>query len=377
MPSPGTILTPDRGTAHTVALGVLCALVVVQIAAVGRAVWLGTAGGKANPSTDAPAGSIFASPPVATPGLTPPPTVPLTGTSNATLSPPIIPSTASAVPSMPTPAATVTGAFSSNIAIDPKLDETLQIVQQLRPLGDLQSALDLLKKADGQFPDHPVVLHEMAQTYDQMGLTDKALTTWRRLESLGARAGEFQTRATQRLSSLPSSAGAASLSPVTGLTTPPTKALDTTKSLGLGFCQITRDPVVTSGEKLTLRIPILSHAPVNPDEVNIDVFFFDLVNGEKVEQTRADDPIYTWAGVPVDWAERQEVLDVTYHMPVMSADQLKNYGKRKFHGYIVKLYHQNKLMDTAAEPASLLGGTGGADAGSQGMGNPLLPPVAK
>jgi hypothetical protein len=372
MPSPGTILTPDRGTAHTVALGVLCALVVVQVAAVGRAVWLGTAGGRKSAAPEPPPGGISATPPVAKPGLVPPPTVPLAGAGNATLPPPPV----SPIPPLAAPVTSTSGAFSGSIAIDTKLDETLQVVQQLRPLGDLQSALDLLKKADSQFPDHPVVLHEMAQTYDQMGLTDKALTTWRRLESLGARAGEFRTRATQRLGSSPPSTAATSLSPATGLTTPLTKALDPAKALGLGLCQITRDPVVTSGERLTLRIPILSQGAISPDEVNIDVFFFDLVNGEKVEQTRADDPIYTWAGVPVDWAERQEILDVTYHMPVMTAEQMKNYGKRKFHGYIVKLYHQNKLMDTAADPASLLG-TGGADAGSQGTGNPLLPPVAK
>lgn len=386
MAAPGTILAPDRGTAHTVALWVLCALVVVQALAVGRAVWLGTwrAGGAA-----APPGSP--EPIVATAGRgpvsMPPPPIP-SGTPPLPVQPPSLPGTGQPAPMPATVPPLAAGSATplitrpvqpaiSTPALDPRLEEMLQVVQQLRPLGDLQSALDLLKKADEQFPDQPVVLHEMAQTFDQMGLTEKALIMWRRLEAMGARAGEFRARAAQRLGGAAGFSGSpGALSSLTGLTTPPSRTLDPAKPLGLGQCQLVRDPVVTEGEKLTLRIPILSHGPVNPEDVNIDVFFFDLVNGEKVEQTRADSPIYTWAAVPVDWQEGQEALDVTYHMPSLSREQQKDYGRRKFHGYIVKLYHQNKLMDSLAEPASLLGG--GEGAGQQGgAGNPLLPPVGR
>ena len=387
MAAPGTILSPDRGTAHSVALGVLCALALVQALAVGRAVWLGTWRAEGPAAPPAPPEPIVAAG-GRVPVSIPPPQIP-SASAPLPMLPPSMPAAGAPAP-LPSAAPSLASSATSVLttrpalpaatapALDPKLEEMLQVVQQLRPLGDLQSALDLLKKADEQFPDQPVVLHEMAQTFDQMGLTEKALATWRRLEAMGARAGEFRARAAQRLGGVSASSGSpgAVLSALTGLTTPPARTLDPAKPLGLGPCEMVRDPVVTEGERLTLRIPILSHGPVSPEDVNIDVFFFDLVNGEKVEQTRADSPIYTWAGVPVDWQEGQETLDVTYHMPALSREQQKDYGRRKFHGYVVKLYHRNKLMDSIAEPASLLGG--GEGAGQQGgAGNPLLPPVGR
>jgi hypothetical protein len=128
---------------------------------------------------------------------------------------------------------------------------------------------------------------------------------------------------------------------------------------------------------MTLRLPIRSHAGavVDPAAIDIDVFFFDLVNSEKVEQTKADAPVNTWVDAPVDWKEGQERLDVLYSMPEMTEDVIRSIGQRKFYGYIVKLYYQHKLQDTVMEPASLR--NFGAASAPQTTGNPLLPPVTR
>lgn len=147
--------------------------------------------------------------------------------------------------------------------------------------------------------------------------------------------------------------------------------------LGIGACELIRDPSVTRGEKVTLRLPIRCQPGqvIDPGAIDIDVFFFDLVNGEKVEQTKADVPVNTWVDAPVDWKDGQERLDVVYSMPEMTADVIRGIGRRKFHGYIAKLYYEHKLQDTVMEPASLQNyGAGGAP---QTTGNPLLPPVAR
>ncbi len=134
---------------------------------------------------------------------------------------------------------------------------------------------------------------------------------------------------------------------------------------------------MVNGEKITLRVPILrvGNSIVDPAKVNVDVFFFDMVNGEKVAQTIADEPVSSWTAEPVDWSGiGEEPIEVVYFMPALSPGEVTAHGRRSYHGYVVKLYYQDVLQDVAAEPGHLL------DFGSRapvtpGVVNPLLPPV--
>lgn len=234
----------------------------------------------------------------------------------------------------------------------------------------MQGALEVLKKADLQSPDQPAVMAEMAQCYEQMGLPDKGNALWRRLESMDpARAAGFRDMASRRLSSTPVSAMAGVSSSI--------GAGDAPKVLSLGACDAQRDPTTLNGEKVVLRIPILRHgmSAIDPNQVDIDVFFFDRVNGEKVAQTIANEPLSTWSSPPVDWSGvGEEALDVTYFLPALTPGEIQNHGRRSYHGYVVRLYYQHKLQDVAAEPRDLLE-FGSRKPESAGGGNPLLPPV--
>ena len=388
MPAVNPILTPDRGKAHSVAMAVLCGLAAVQVSAMARAVWLAkskagqaTQLAQGQPGTDS--GSLLGPPPVPTGSASSsgagtfmtPPSVPERST---TAQPPVFSSTPAVPPSPVSPSS-----LGSVPPPSPDVLALIDVAQQSRPLGDLQGALEALKAADTKAPDHPLVLLEMAQTYDQMGLTDKALAAWEKIKVFGPNAGEAYSRALQRLGSggaamQSASSSVSPLSPSTGLTTPSTKPMDPSKILGLGPCEAMRDPAVTRGERLTLRIPIVSQPGqvVDPNQMDINVYFFDMVNGERVEQTKADVPVNSWVDAPVDWAEGQELLDVVYFMPeTTDPAALRSNGVRKYHGYIVKLFYQNKLQDTVMEPASLQNfGNSGSLPGS---GNPLLPPVTR
>jgi hypothetical protein len=71
---------------------------------------------------------------------------------------------------------------------------------------------------------------------------------------------------------------------MTGSETTVSSATDfSPKLLSLGACQANRDPSVSNGEKVVLRVPILrqGNAVIDPSQVDIDVYFFDRVNGEK------------------------------------------------------------------------------------------------
>lgn len=365
MAAANPILTPDRGKAHSVALLVLCVLAVVQVSAMVRAVWLAKSKSIQPQVVTAP--SADSESPTGAP--------PLPASAQAIsklIPPPSIPGTEPVAPVSTSPAVFAAKSKPASTAFAPplsaELQEEIETAQQLRPLGDLKGALDVLQHADSKSPDHPKILTEMAQTYQMMGMADKATAMRQRVASIRMKSEAALATASER---------GASLSPSTGLTTPDARAADPSKILAIGTCEVIRDWKVTKGEKVTLRMPIRSRpgAVIDPAAIDIDVFFFDLVNGEKVEQTKADVPVNTWVDSPVDWKDGQERLDVLYSMPEMTTDVIRSIGQRKFHGYIVKLYYDHKLQDTVMEPASLQ--NYGAGVVPQTSGNPLLPPVAR
>lgn len=254
------------------------------------------------------------------------------------------------------------------------LEEMIELAKQVRGLGDMQGALEVLKRADLQYPARPEVMAEMAQCYETMGLSDKAATLWRQLEEMDpTKAAGFRDLAQRRLTS-PSVVG----NQVAGPSSSALVGGDGAKMLTLGACQAVRDPTAVNGEKVVLRIPILRQGnnTLDPSQVDIDVYFFDRVNGEKVALTIADEPVSTWAAAPVDWSGiGEEPLDVTYFLPALTPGEITAHGRRSYHGYVVRLYYQNKLQDVAAEPRDLLDFGSRTPQAEPGGVNPLLPPV--
>ena len=56
--------------------------------------------------------------------------------------------------------------------------------------------------------------------------------------------------------------------------------------------------------------------------------------------------------------------------------EIAAHGRRSYHGYVVRLYYQNKLQDVAAEPRDLLDFGASQPPVLPGGVNPLLPPVS-
>jgi hypothetical protein len=244
--------------------------------------------------------------------------------------------------------------------------------KEIRGLSDMQGALELLKRADELTPDHPAIIAEMAQTYEQMGIAAKATDSWRRIQLLGeTKAGSYFELASRRLGSGSAAVAAPSLSAPGGT--------DSEKFLRLGACRADRDFTINAGERYVLHVPIAraGNRPINSQELNLEVFFFDRVNNVKVAQTIAPEPVETWQSAPVDWnGTGEELLDVVYHLPALSAAEIQQHGRRSYYGYMLRLYYNNKLQDVAAEPRDLLE-FGSAPGAAPGGANPLLPPMGR
>lgn len=424
MASPPKIQHASQGRANAMALGLLCGLMAVETGLMIRAVTLSQSRPEATPPvvktepsspnpgsavepkpslvltappvsiSPPPVGQLAApvatsaipTPPVAT-GFGPPPigSLQLPGSTPPAMAP-SAPATPPAPAMQPKPAA---GAPRTNIASIPAraapgkpaaadpaagmtLPEMIDLAKQVRSLGDMQGALEVLKRADLQFPASPEILAETATSYESMGLADKATSLWKQLAAMeSARAGGYGDLAKRKLNISSATSGAAA---------PAFSGDFGPKMLSLGACTATRDPSTVNGEKVVLRIPILRNgsATIDPAQVDIDVYFFDRVNGEKVAQTIADEPLSAWGAAPVDWSGiGEEPLDVTYFLPTLTPGEVAAHGRRAYHGYVVRLYYQHKLQDVAAEPRDLLDFGQPAPPPMPGGGmNPLLPPVS-
>lgn len=284
----------------------------------------------------------------------------MAGLANSSLPPPSSSGSVAAVPPGVLGSPGILGKPISN----PQAREMVDAAREVRRLGDMHAALESLRAADLHEPQHPEILSEMALTYEAMQLADKAEIAWRNVLALGeAAGGGYYNLARKHLDVLQDSAKTTALN-------------SSVKPLGLGACQVLPDKTVVKGQKITLRIPLIATqgagTPVDPSQVDLQVYFYDKLADGSVSPTHADTHT-DWVSPPVDWKDSaEELVDVTYYMPELRPDELRNLGKRSYHGYVVKLFYQNQFMGEQAEPKSLLDYKPQSP-GAAGLNNALFP----
>ncbi|TLD72009.1 tetratricopeptide repeat protein [Phragmitibacter flavus] len=345
MSKTATILSAESERAQLVAQVILCSLATVCTVGV---IWaVGQQDGKTGsvPRAMAPDNTVIA--PEPEPVFTLPSVPPeLTSSSIAresSILPPAAPFpqpaasiTPPRVPAMP-PTSLPPGRELKN----PQIVEGVKVARLAREAGDTATALESLRAADLREPQHPEILSEMALTYEAMGLVDKAKALWRAILAMGeAQAGGYYMMAKNKMESIPMPSTPVNSSPIQ-----------------LGDCEVLRTPHESGGERVTVRVPIVAApgAVIDPGQMDIHVFLFEQVNdGERIEQVRAEAPQQRWASDPIDWtAPEGEILEITYDLAAPTPEELRNLGNRSFHGYIVKLFYQNKLSGEQSHPPTL------------------------
>jgi len=281
-------------------------------------------------------------------------------------------------------AASQTGVAPSPI---PSLvDRLLTEATELRARGDTTNALARLHEALERDPKNPSVLEEMAKTYESMQLFDRSNETWRKLQELGPSAGAAYELADRRLkpgAPTPATAGAgiantsieaaASRNDVGGISEGPT--------LGITEVKTTETPDPDTETNLMLRIGIKKqpNATIDHTKVKIQVFFYDTVDDKDIKLTDAD-VNYEWLTPKHDWKDTNpEILSVSYLRPknkaissdaalsaaaatvkvgskgrTAKASSSAEGGERRYLGYRVLIYYNDKLQAVQAEPARLL-----------------------
>ena len=257
------------------------------------------------------------------------------------------------------------------------VDQLLRDGVELRDRGDMTNALAHLQEALESEPNNAAVLEEIAKTYESMQLFDRSNEMWRRLQEMGPSAGAAYELADRRLK--------------LGVPTPaPAEATSARKDVGgipegstFGITEVktTETPDPEAETDLTLRIGIRKQAntAIDHTKVKIQVFFYDTVNDKDIKLTDAD-VNYEWVTPKHDWADTNpEILSVKYLRPKMrgasseaalsetaaavkpgqksrpaKAGSLAAGGERRYLGYRILVYYDDKLQAVEAEPARLL-----------------------
>jgi hypothetical protein len=238
-----------------------------------------------------------------------------------------------------------------------RFQELVLQARQLRDRGDTGAALTRLREAQALEPQNPEAIVETAMTYEKMSLLDRAGEQWRRVYEMGSAAGAYYLAAESRMKMSQAQAMAAVQMAQQGAGG---KLSSIRPDAILGIGEVSRiDRPENSGTRFTLRIPIRSRPDaqrISVADVDLQVFFYDQVNGDSVVQTDAD-LSHRFASSPVDWSSSDpEILEVEYsRQPPLPAtkNRPEKTEQRTFHGYIVRVYFKGELQDARAEPASL------------------------
>lgn len=223
---------------------------------------------------------------------------------------------------------------------EPILERLVSTGEELRSNGNMQGALQALREAESALPDHPRVMAELAATLSQMGLDNKADAYWDRIRALGSgRAGAYYRLAEQRLK---------------GEAAPPDGS--TGKIMGIKAVKVNEQPPGDEGQKVALRVVIEADAEARPtgQDLALLVYFYDRVDGEKVDASTADTS-YLYPTEPYDWsADGTEEIVVNYHQPVFSEEQERELGERRYYGYAIELYYRDELQDRVTLPEDIV-----------------------
>jgi tetratricopeptide (TPR) repeat protein len=240
-----------------------------------------------------------------------------------------------------------------------RLDGLVAEARALRAKGDMSTAITRLREAAAMSPKNALVISELAETYDKMGLQDKGLEQWRLIHDLGDSAGVYYELADAKLKAAELAAQATPAgSPASdngGAPVPDANGFQPGSSLALVNLSTVEKPETSEGYKrFTLKIPVKRRPDVkiNVASVVIQVFFYDELGDNSIVRTNANVSSH-WSTLPADWSQDDiEILEVDYTQAPPEPGKIEE--GRHYYGYVVCIYYNKDLQDQAADPDTLI-----------------------
>lgn len=225
---------------------------------------------------------------------------------------------------------------------DAILERLLIAGSELRSKGNTQAALKNFREVEAALPEDPRVLSELAATLGLMGLQERALGYWERVEALGSLgAGPYYPIARRELTG--EGGGAA-----------PTASTEE-KWMKIGEVKVSTPPVTEEGQKVSLAVVIDADPMMHPvaDELSLIVNFYDRLPDGEIRPSTAETS-YLYPTEPYDWrVDGTETIVVNYHQAALTEEEKREMPERVFHGYSIELYYRDELQDKVAMPAEI------------------------
>ncbi|MEP7071119.1 MAG: hypothetical protein ABI839_01900 [Verrucomicrobiota bacterium] len=316
----------------------------------------------------------------------------------------VAPAPVTSVPTVPAPGAPLSAS-----------ERLLQEARAFNQRGDTANALAKLQEAAQRDPRNAPVLAEMATIYESIQLWDRSNETWRKIQEIGPPAGDLYRLAEMKLkvgasATLPATAAKAAPNTQTAAASAPVAARAATvdgtgtaldregipEGSVFGVTEISSENVPDPDAETNLRIKIAvkkrDRVPIELARLKIVVRFYDLIDNERVADTDAD-VNFEWLNPKHDWSETNpETLVVSYvrarnhavnsEAAISAAAAAVTPGKptrsgkkrasqpvaeptpegagRKYLGYVVRIYYDDKLQTVRADPTRLLKDAPGA-----------------
>ena len=305
---------------------------------------------------------------------------------------PVAVQTAAARSSLSAPPTAATPASSAAISASERL---LKEAAGLRERGDTANALARLQEASQRDPTNASILAELATIYESIQLFDRSNETWQKIHEIGPSAGELFELAESKLktgvaaAAQPAASAASTSADAAGK---PIDAEGIPEGSVFGIADVTTEPITDPDAETNLRIKIAVRkrpgVSYEVGKLRINVFLYDVLEDNKVALTDADTSS-EWLSPKHDWSDGDtETLIVSYRRSKTHAvtseaaisaaaaavtpgkvsgrskkrnqaspspePQLSDGSQRKFLGYLIRVYYNDKLQTVRADPARLV-----------------------
>lgn len=224
---------------------------------------------------------------------------------------------------------------------DPVIERLVEEARVARIAGDIMNSTMKLEEAQTKEPNNPNVLYELAVNFEELLVYDNASDYYKKVYDLGPLvAGSLFKKSALKLAR---------------------GVVPETRGLALLNAARKLEPQIDQfGERRSVSLAI-STAPrreFDPELIHVQVHFFEESLGElRPAPINTADPETTGSqciSMPYDWKDSEEIIEVWYRIPPRDRGDRLLDGDRKFHGFVAKLYYDEKLLDIRAQPRTLV-----------------------
>lgn len=222
---------------------------------------------------------------------------------------------------------------------DTQVEKLVLDAKEFHLKGDVVKALTKLEEAELKDPAEPAVYYRRAKVYEDMRNWERAADAYEKIFDLGPSTGEYYRVATEKMTY--------------GVQRTPDKI-----PLQLG---VVREMVSDDGMSAKVTIPIRKklREEIEPSQIEIRIFFYDIVDGKEVKPVptqRQQSISKRWLTGEADWEQdEEEILEAHYWLTEQDQTQAHLFGSRTYFGEVVELYYKGELMDQYANPGRLHG----------------------